>query len=132
MFKLSKEKEVQLEKMVFLEIRNKQFLRFPDKEYYEGLSLLSDEEKNVFYRKFCDEIHEIWTFINSNKGRVHNVHSVKEYDEFVSPVNRIILRISIKYGFTLKRILPNGFKEGLKIFKGEEGACHFMDNINQS
>lgn len=124
-------KENPLEKMVLFEIRLKQFTEFPGKEYYECSNLLSKEESHLFYRGLRNEIHTIWSFINSYKGKANGVHSIKDYNQFVHPVSEVIQTVSDKYRLTLKRTLSEELREAYR-FLGEERYKYFMDNINQS
>jgi len=58
---ITKEKEEtnQFEKMVFLELTNKQFSKFPNSEYYETYKKLNQEDKELIDTEISNEIHQI-------------------------------------------------------------------------
>lgn len=66
-----------LEKLIFLEITNKQFTKFHNSEYYNTIKLLSEAEQNEFY-KLADEIHLIWNNLNAPS----NLTMSKIYNSF--------------------------------------------------
>lgn len=91
------------EKIVLMEMCNKQFTKFPNKEYYDTLEKLSESEKIKFHN-LSNEIHDIWNKINgvSPDGSHLNVNSMEEYDEKINPISKIILQVSKDFEITLK------------------------------
>lgn len=131
---ITNKEEKNLEKIVFLQMRNKQFAKFPNREYDDTLKKLSENEETIFNRILCQEIHQIWSYLNCRqinyKGKPV-VHTVHEYDKFIKPVSEIILKVSAKYSLTLKDEVSAEFKSTLKLLFGEDYYVRFMKNINQ-
>jgi len=117
------------EKIVFLEMTNKQFSKFPNSEYYVTLKKLTEEETDIIDLKISKEIHEIWTWINTKQRKgIHKIeiNSVEEYNELITPVNEIILRVSSEFGITLKRELSEKLKNAIKNILGEDYLDDFI------
>jgi hypothetical protein len=91
-----------IEKLVFLEITNKQFTKFPSSDFYETYNLLNDEEQTE-YSKISNEIHSIWNrmntpeILNANK-KYNSIH------EFISEneVSPIIVKVINDFNLDLK------------------------------
>lgn len=131
LFMSTKEKEVtnQFEKMVFLELTNKQFSKIPNSEYYETYQKLNQEEKKLIDTEISNEIHKIWTYINTTKlddAEHIKITSIKEYNDFINPVNEIILKISNEFNITLKKELSKQFIQAIKEF-----LDRFLKSTNQ-
>jgi type III secretory pathway component EscV len=117
------------EKIVFLEMTNKQFSKLPNSEYYVTLKKLTEEETDIIDLKISKEIHEIWTWINTKQRKgIHKIeiNSVEEYNELITPVNEIILRVSSEFGITLKRELSEKLKNAIKNILGEDYLDDFI------
>jgi len=122
-----------LEKLVFLEITNKQFGKFPNSEYFKTFNELSQEVKDEFGLKISKEIHDIWTRINIKQREgidKYSINSIDDYIEYISPVNEIILKVMNDYGLTLKNEITEEFKNAVKKILGEDYLRKFLDGIN--
>jgi DUF4097 and DUF4098 domain-containing protein YvlB len=78
------------EKLVFLEMTNKQFGKLQNSEYLETYGNLTEKEKDQLDSKISNEIHEIWTWINSKQRKKvdkSEVNSIEDYNELISPVS---------------------------------------------
>jgi hypothetical protein len=121
------------EKIVFLEMTNKQFAKFQDSEYYETYKKLTAEEKDIIDLKISKEIHEIWSWINSKQRKgIHKmeISSIEEYNEHISPVSEIILSVSSDFGLSLKRELSEKFKNAIMNMFGKEYLDNFIKKLN--
>lgn len=91
-----------LDKVVFLEITNKQFSKFPNSDFYNTLELLAESEKDEFY-KLAPEIHSIWNNLNSppNLTRSKIYGSFDEYRTEIK-VSPRITKIMTDFNLDLK------------------------------
>ncbi|TAF11512.1 MAG: hypothetical protein EAZ75_00710 [Flavobacteriia bacterium] len=118
-----------LEKLLFLEITWKQFGKLNESEYYKTIKELNEEESKLSV-KLRNELHEICNHINVRFADRINVDSIHQYDEFVSPVSEIILKVSSDFNLTLKGEISQEFKNAmLKIF-GKDYLDEFLKTIN--
>ncbi|MFY8066533.1 MAG: hypothetical protein ACOVMS_00250 [Flavobacterium sp.] len=118
-----------LEKLLFLEITWKQFGKLNESEYYKTIKELNEEESKLSV-KLRNELHEIYNHINVRFADRINVDSIHQYDEFVSPVSEIILKVSSDFNLTLKGEISQEFKNAmLKIF-GKDYLDEFLKTIN--
>lgn len=112
-----------LEKILFLEMTNKQFAKLPDQTYYDTYKRLSEDESDQFTR-LSQELHDIWNFINSEPfpGVIDNkgVDTIQDYNDKVAPVNEMIMRISKDFGLTLQEEITDDFKNAIIEFFGLE------------
>ncbi|WP_055447097.1 hypothetical protein [Lacinutrix mariniflava] len=120
------------EKIVFLEMTNKQFAKLPDSEYYATYNKLTEEEKDVIDLNISNEIHEIWTRINTKQRKgIHKteINSIEEYNELITPISTVVLRVSSDFGITLKNEVTDKFKnEVINIF-GKDYLDDFMNKL---
>jgi hypothetical protein len=117
---------INLEKLVFLEMTNKEMALLPNKDYYETFKALSENEKKYF-GSLSRQIHNIWTHINTQS--IPNVFTkqadtIVEYHECVEKVDQLILKCHYDYGTTLKRTMNEKLKEAIIKFLGRD----FYDN----
>ena len=118
-----------LEKLLFLEMTWKQFGKLNESEYYKTIKELNEEESKLSV-KLSNELHEIYNHINVRFADRINVDSIHQYDEFVSPVSEIILKVSSDFNLTLKGEISQEFKNAmLKIF-GKDYLDEFLKTIN--
>ena len=118
-----------LEKLLFLEITWKQFGKLNESEYYKTIKELNEEESKLSV-KLRNELHEIYNHINVRFADRINVDSIHQYDEFVSPVSEIILKVASDFNLTLKGEISQEFKNAmLKIF-GKDYLDEFLKTIN--
>ena len=82
---------------------------------------LSEDEKNE-YTKLTNEIHQVWTYINMPLiiDLKKRVNSVFEYNEFIQPVDKRVLRVCSDFGITLKEELTDEFKATAKRLLGKD------------
>lgn len=119
----------QLEKLIFLEVTNKQINKLPNSSYFEAYRELNQSERKVF-AEYVREIHEIWNFINSkpvlNALDNEGVNTIFDYNEFVSPVSNQILQVCTDFELTLKNEISSEFKQNIiKILGIEFYKKHF-------
>ena len=120
------------EKIVFLEMTNKQFAKLPNSEYFETYKILTEEEKDIIDLKISKEIHEIWTWINTKQRKEiykAEINSIEEYNELITPVNKTILSVSSEFGITLKNEITDKFKNAVKNKLGKDYLDSFMDKL---
>jgi len=103
-----------LEKLIFLEITNKQFTKFPDSEYFATYQSLTKEEKDQF-SLYSNEIHNIWNYINAmpveNVIDNVNINSVNDYNNSVDQISELILKTCNDFKLNLKDEITPEFKE---------------------
>lgn len=117
-----------LEKLLFLEMTHKQFGNFDENEYNKTINELNEEESKLSV-KLRNELHEIYNHINVRFADRINVDSIHEYNELVSPVSEIILKVSSDFNLTLKGEISQEFKNAmLKIF-GKQKLNDFLSNF---
>lgn len=85
---------INLEKLVFLEMTNKEMAQLPNQDYFETYNMLSEKEKEYF-GNLSRQIHNIWTQINTQS--IPNVHvkdadTIIEYNDKVEPIDPLILK----------------------------------------
>ncbi|MCB0465580.1 MAG: hypothetical protein KDC78_07890 [Aequorivita sp.] len=120
------------EKIVFLEMTNKQFAKLPNSEYFELYKKLDENEKNHIDLNISNEIHEIWTWINTKQRKeIHKtkINSIEEYNELIAPVSEIILSVSKEFGITLKNEVTEQFKNAVTSILGKDYLDQFMDGL---
>lgn len=120
------------EKIVFLEMTNKQFAKLPNSEYFESYKKLDENEKDLIDLNISNEIHEIWTWINTKQRKeIHKaeINSIEEYNELIAPVSEIILNVSKEFGITLKNEVTEQFKNAVTSILGKDYLDQFMDGL---
>ncbi len=120
------------EKIVFLEMTNKQFAKLPNSEYFESYKKLDENEKDLIDLNISNEIHEIWTWINTKQRKeIHKaeINSIEEYNELIAPVSEIILSVSQEFGITLKNEITEQFKNAVSSILGKDYLDRFMDGL---
>lgn len=119
-----------LEKMLFLELTNKQFVKMADSQYYDTWEKLTEIEKQQF-GLFSNKIHQIWTYLNSSSipGAFNKrAETIEEYNELVEPISPEILSLTRDFGITLKRTMNTDFKNAyIRIFGKEAFEQKFGD-----
>lgn len=111
-----------LEKIVLIEMSNKQFGKMNQQEYYDSYRLLNQEQKERFY-KIVKQIHDIFNHINTESIlNVHNkiANSIIEYHENLEMIDPLILSIHKEFGLTLKREVTKEIKDSIIRVLGEE------------
>jgi hypothetical protein len=118
-----------LEKFLFLEMTWKQFGKLNESEYYKTIKLLNKEEEELSI-KLSAELHKIYNYVNVNFTDKTNVDSVDEYNETVSPVSQVILKVSSDFGLTLKGEVSEEFKKAVLNKLGKDYLDDFLKSIN--
>ena len=118
-----------LEKLLFLEMTWKQFGKLNESEYYKTIKELNEEESKLA-GKLRNELHEIYNHINVRFANRINVDSIHQYDEFVSPVSEIILKVSSDFNLTLKGEISQEFKNAMLKILGKDYLDDFLKSIN--
>jgi hypothetical protein len=92
-----------LEKLVFLEMTNKQFSKNPSQDFFKTYKTLTERESDI-YTELYNEIHRIWNYINANINNttMAKVKSIEDYHTLAEPVSDLILKISQDFNITLK------------------------------
>ena len=109
-----------LDKLIFLEITNKQFTKFPDSDYYKTIEFLSEAEKDEFY-KLADEIHSIWNNLNTppnlTMNKVYNT-----FDEYRSEikVSSKIIKVMNDFNLDLKDKMSDEVKKSIIALLGKD------------
>ena len=121
-----------LEKLLFLEFTNKQYSKFPNKEYYDVYNILSEIEKSEF-TMLAREIREIWNYINSPsiKNVIDNsdCKSIKDYNNKFGNVNEKILQIARDFEINLETKMDEKFKNNIISLFGKE---YFENNFGEN
>ncbi len=115
-----------LEKLVFLEMTNKELTILPTPEYLETFKRLTESEKSHF-GLISKQIHLIWNHINVDS--IPNMHTkiadtIDEYNDKVENIDPLILKCHHDYGITLKRTMNEKFKAAIIKFFDKD----FFDN----
>lgn len=118
-----------LEKFIFLQLTWKQFGYMNQSEYYKNVAELSEKEEELSV-EIGSEIHRIYNYINSNFAEKPIVHSIQEYNEIVSPVSEIILKVSSDFELTLKSEISEKFKSEVRKKLGNDFLDDFLNKIN--
>ena len=118
-----------LEKIIFLRITWRQFGKLDDKEYYATYSLLSQEEKKLIGR-LDSEIHDIYSYINTNFKEKILVDSIQEYNDRIKSVSEIILNVSNDFSLSLKAEITEEFKSAIIKMFGKDYLDNFLDKTN--
>jgi hypothetical protein len=121
-----------LEKILFLEITNKQFSRFPDREYMVAYNTLTEAEKAEFV-SLSNEIHKIYNYINSGLvagAKTISAKSISEYDENINPINPKILIVVSDFDLTLKPELSQKTKDALLALFGQNYLDRYQNSQN--
>ncbi len=122
-----------LEKALFLKIRQYQFTTSEDLEIATTYRSMNKEEKEE-YIKLNRELHNIWNHINSQP--ILNVHpndgvkTVQDYHEKINPVSSVILKIINDFNFTLKKTITKKEKEAIIAMLGKEYFNEKYSDIN--
>lgn len=112
-----------LEKIIFLELTNIQFALSQNSEYYKTYKLLNQEEKDLIDYEISNQIHDIWTRINTKKRDITNqydINSIEDYHRQISPINKHILKVCDDFNITLKRDLSDKFKKAVTELLGKD------------
>lgn len=121
-----------LEKLLFLEFTNKQYSKFPNKEYFDVYNILSEIEKSEF-TMLARELHEIWNYINSPslKNVIDNsdFKSIKDYSNKFGNVNEKILQIADDFDISLETKMDEKFKNKIISLFGKE---YFENNFGKN
>lgn len=118
-----------LEKLLFLEMTWKQFGKLNESEYYKTINELNEEESKLSV-KLRNELHEIYNYVNVRFADRINVDSIQEYNELVSPVSDIILKVSSDFNLTLKGEISQEFKNAMLKILGKDYLDEFLKSIN--
>lgn len=118
-----------LEKLLFLEMTWKQFGKLNESEYYKTINELNEEESKLSV-KLRNELHEIYNYVNVRFADRINVDSIHEYNELVSPVSDIILKVSSDFNLTLKGEISQEFKNAMLKILGKDYLDEFLKSIN--
>lgn len=118
-----------LEKLLFLEMTWKQFGKLNESEYYKTINELNEEESKLSV-KLRNELHKIYNYVNVRFADRINVDSIHEYNELVSPVSDIILKISSDFNLTLKGEISQEFKNAMLKILGKDYLDEFLKSIN--
>ena len=118
-----------LEKLLFLEMTWKQFGKLNESEYYKTINELNEEELKLSV-KLRNELHEIYNYVNVRFADRINVDSIQEYNELVSPVSDIILKVSSDFNLTLKGQISQEFKNAMLKILGKDYLDNFLKSIN--
>jgi hypothetical protein len=109
-----------LDKLVFLEITNKQFTKFSNSDFYSTLKLLSESEEDEFY-KLAEEIHAIWNNLNAPRNLTMNkiYNSFDEYREEIQ-VSPRITKIMSDFNLDLKDSMSDEVKKSIIAVLGKD------------
>jgi len=116
-----------LEKIVFLEMTNKQLSKFPNKEYYETIKSLTENEDDEF-TILSNQIHNIYNYINS-KMHSFQIEDIEDYNEKIEPVNPIILKVASDFGITMKSGISEELKKSILEILGKDYLDEFLGKI---
>lgn len=109
-----------LEKLLFLEITNRQFTKFHNKDFFDTYKELNDSEKNKL-SELTREIHSIWNAINGPEV----LNASKKYTSFEdfhseNPVSPEIVKVIRDFELTLKSEIPEELKNAIIKFLGQD------------
>lgn len=112
-----------LEKILLIEIVNKQFGKLPTNhsEYFLTYNSLTEEEKDR-YHLLVSKIHDYWNYINLPKfiaEHLVRVNSIFEYNEKIAEVDKTILAICKDFNLTLQNERDEETESLLKKFLGD-------------
>ena len=110
-----------LDKLIFLEITNKQFTKSENPNYYKTLELLTEIEKEEFY-KLTEEIHEIWNNLNTPKNFPINYKVYGSFDEYSDEieVSSRISKIMKDYNLNLKDQMSDELRKSIISLLGKD------------
>ena len=110
-----------LDKLIFLEITNKQFTKFENSDYYKTLELLPEIEKEEFY-KLTEEIHEIWNNLNTPKNFPINYKVYNSFDEYSGEieVSPRISKIMNDFNLNLKDEMSDELRKSIISLFGKD------------
>jgi hypothetical protein len=110
-----------LDKLIFLEITNKQFTKFQNSDYYKTLELLPEKDKEEFY-KLADEIDEIWNNLNTPKNLTINYKVYGSFEEYSGEieVSSRISKIVNDFNLDLKDEMSDEVKKSIIALLGKD------------
>jgi hypothetical protein len=114
--------EVYLEKLVFLEMTNRDMSLLPNQEFYDTYNLLNEAEK-IRYYAIKNQVDNILRHIKTES--ILNAHtkiadSILEYNELVEKVDPLIIKCHKDFGVTLKGTNNEKFKEAIICILGRD------------
>lgn len=111
-----------IEKALFLNVRQLQYLTSEDLEIATTFSKMTDVQKDE-YVKLNRELRNIWNYINIapilNVRPDDGVNTIQAYHEKINPVSDIILKVINDFNFTLKKNMTKKEKEAIITILGE-------------
>ena len=117
---------INLEKLVFLEMTNKEIAKLPNQDYFDTYKMLSEKEKEYF-GALSRQIHKIWSLLNTQSipdFKVKVAETIIDYNDNIEPIYPLILKCHSDYGITLRRVMNVKYKAALIKFLGKD----FYDN----
>lgn len=102
-----------IEKLLFLEITNKQLTKFPNKDFLETYASLTEEQQSEF-SSLSREIHSIWNSLNGPEV----LNASKKYEDinhFASEndVSEKIMKVLDDFDLNLKTEMSSDLKEAI-------------------
>jgi len=117
-----------IEQLLFLELTNKQFVRFPDTKYYSLWDSLSVPDK-AYFAKLTNEIHMIYNYVNSPRMGdmdLSDILSIQDYDQKIEKVTPIILQVAKDYDLTVKNTVSEQTKNAIRNMFGQDFLDEFL------
>lgn len=112
-----------IEKALFLHIRQYQYSVSENSEILSAYREMTNEEKEEYY-KLSRELHDIWNYINSqpilNVRPDDGVTTVQAYHEKIHPVSDVVLKVINDFGFTLKQTMTKKEKVAIIAILGQD------------
>lgn len=108
-----------IEKLLFLEITNKQLTKFPNRDFLDTYSSLTEEEQDEF-ASLSREIHSIWNSINGPEVLNAN-KKYSDFNHFASEheVSDRIVQVMTDFNLTLRTEISNELKETIIKYFGQ-------------
>lgn len=102
-----------LEKLIFLEITNRQFTKFHNKDFFDTYKELNEQEQNKL-SELTREIHSIWNVLNGPAV----LNASKKYASFQdfhseNKVSPEIVKVIEDFGLTLKTEISEELKNAI-------------------
>lgn len=118
-----------LEKLIFLEITNKQLTKALDANYYKTLKLLSEIEKDEF-DELVKEIDEIWDNLNTPKNFTVFFKVYKSFDDYKNEiiVSPRIIKVMNDFNLDLKDKISEQSKKLIITKMGKDFFDQNFDN----